>query len=160
MTKTRQKKFLVLLHIKTISLADKKPMFTVTLNNKIQLSNKVVSDTVVYEMFTHIGNSQLRIQLLNKDNSDTKVDINNNVVEDLAIQVVKFEVEGIDQIPHYYDHVVYNTNNGTSEKTYGFMHTNGELIFDFVCPTFYNMRNTRLIDKNVPSTTNQITISS
>lgn len=145
---TEKKKFLVLLHIKTIKLPNKQPVFTVMLNNQLQLASNASDDLVVYKMFTGIGDSCMRIKLLNKATTDTKVDNNNNIIEDLAIQVVKFSVEDIDQTSYFYDHVIYNTPNGSGGKTYGFMHTNGELVIDFVCPTFYNIRNIRLIDKN------------
>lgn len=63
----------------------------------------------------------------------------------LALEIEKFVVEDIDLTHNIKSENVYITTAGVQEHTHGYMHKNGVLTFEFLCPAFYHLRNKSLL---------------
>lgn len=130
-----QKKFTALVSIEKKSLPDKEPLFLISNNGKICQS----------EFEAEFGLNRLEITLQNKNPDDTKIDKNGNIFADLNIHIKGFTVDGFDLTNHFQNQCVYVTEDGKIEKTHGFLHKNGTVNFEFVCPPFLFIRNLSLI---------------
>lgn len=63
----------------------------------------------------------------------------------LALELDSLTVDGIDLTHDIKSGGVYITDDGNQETTYGYMHKNGILTFEFLNPVFYYLRNKNLI---------------
>ena len=133
-----QKKFKASLIIETQALPDKTPLYTITNNGK--------SCEAAFE--AEFGLNRLQIQLHNKESNDTQVDWQGRIVTDLNVQIQKFVIDNVDLSDHFKNSCLYITTDDQVEKTYGFMHKNGTITFDYICPPFLFVRNKALIKKN------------
>lgn len=132
-----QKKFTACLDIKTISLPNKIPLYVIKNNGK------VCGDRFDAEF----GDNRLEIEFLNKMPNDSHVDENGNIIADLTVEIQGLTVDGVDLTMQFKNNCVYVINDGSIEKTYGFLHKNGKVTFEFVCPPFLFLRNLALVTK-------------
>jgi hypothetical protein len=130
-----QKKFTACLNIKTSSLPDKDPLYIIKNNGRV-CNDQFDAD---------FGDNQLEIEFLNKMPTDSQVDENGNIIADLNVEVQGLIVDGVDLTVQFKNNCVYVINDGGIEKTYGFLHKNGKVTFEFVCPPFLYLRNLALV---------------
>lgn len=130
-----QKKFTACLNIETSSLPDKTPLYVIKNNNKVCGVN--------FE--ADFGSNQLEIEFLNKEPEDTEINEHGTIVADLNVQIQNLTVDNIDLTTQFKNNCIYVTHDGTVEKTYGFLHKNGKVTFDYVCPPFLFSRNLALL---------------
>jgi hypothetical protein len=128
------KKFSVSLNLKEHSLPDKLPEYLIRLDGMPVEKNSQCG----------IGPHCLEIEFLNKDKNDTVVDENNVIIHDLAIEILQLIIDNIDITHDAKKTAVYTTDSGI-EKTYGFMHKNGIIKIEFICPPFYYLRNLQVL---------------
>lgn len=129
-----QKKFSTSVNIEQKSLPDKQPLFDIRHNGKICQSR----------FDAELGINRLEITLKNKNPNDTKVDLDGKILADLALQITGLVSDGHDLTSHFQTHCVYVTEGGVIEKTYGFLHKNGTVSFEWTCPPFLYLRNLAL----------------
>lgn len=140
------KTFVAHLHIKQHCLQNKKPNFVVAVNGIVQNNTEITNiDLIIFKMLLNFGPNTVSISLLNKDLNDTIIDANGKIIQDLAIQIDKFEVDDFNLSSYTKNSALYTTDDGGVEKTYGFMHKNGQLTINIICPTFYSVRNAAVI---------------
>ena len=138
--KQNPKKFSTCLLINIQKLTNKYPEFIVTLNNVTQESAGCQDGTVTFDMQANFGNNLLTIDLLNKEPTDTVVDSEGKILNDLNLNLFKFSVDGFDATDKIKQQVKYLTCDNQFENTYGFMHKNGRMTIEFQCPLFYFLR--------------------
>lgn len=63
----------------------------------------------------------------------------------LAVEIEKFMIEDVDVTHNIKSDNVYIVDSGDREYTHGYMHRNGTLTFEFLCPIFYYLRNKSLL---------------
>ena len=139
------KKFSVLLSIKTQVLPHKTPNFVVNLNEVRQQSTDIQDNVTIFDMLAHYGDNRLTVDFLNKDHTDTVVDLDGKIIRDLNVELVGLQVDNIEITNLAKQQVRYLAQDGQYENTYGFMHKNGRLTFEFQCPIFYFLRNVALV---------------
>jgi hypothetical protein len=84
---------------------------------------------------------QIGLKLLDKTDSDTVVDSQGKIVDDLWAQLIKLEIDNID-ITNKIDLIsTYSDNHGNPVKTYGFLGFNNEYLLHLQTPGFYFIRN-------------------
>lgn len=128
------KKFSILFKIKEHCLPNKNPKYRLWLDGTL-------TDFITECSF---GPHQISIELLNKEPNDTIIGPDGTVLQDLALELLELVVDGIDISHHVKHHAIYSTADGF-EKTYGYMHKNGIITFDFTCPVFYYLRNLQTV---------------
>ena len=139
---TNKEKFLISLNLKLHKTQTKVPKFVVIHNN----SELEIGDTTNINFFGTLGENTVSIKFFNKNSKDTKIDSTGNIIEDLAIEIQEFVVDGIQLTHEFKNYAVYYSENQTETfNTYGFMHTNGTLQFNFQCPGFYFKRNINIL---------------
>jgi hypothetical protein len=136
-----QKKSSLSLKINIKCLADKSPEFYVRLN-QVELTNK----NNQFNGSTVVGSNTLEIIFLNKTDTDTKVDRDGNVLEDLAVIIDSLYVNDVDASNDCKQQGIYTTQDQKIENTNGFLHKNGVFCYKFMCPIFYHLRNRNLIE--------------
>lgn len=134
----KNKKFLVSLNLNLHSTSTKVPEVVVRLNDTQVDFTKNLEGV--------FGENVLSISFLNKHPSDTKLNDHGDIVEDLAVEITKFTVDGQDFTHEIKQQNNYVTASGV-QQTYGFMHTNGVLTYSFVCPGFYYKRNINILNQ-------------
>jgi hypothetical protein len=137
-----QKKSSLSLKIKVKCLADKSPNFCVQLN-QVELTDK----NNQFDGGPVIGQNTLQVTFLNKVDTDTKIDSDGNILEDLAVIIDSLLVDEVDVSSDCKQYGIYTTQDQTVERTHGFMHKNGVFYYKFVYPIFYHLRNRNLIKK-------------
>lgn len=135
------------LRLKLHSLPNKDPNFLIFLNDTEIKDIKVENSVATIEQKISIGTHHFKISLLNKNNNDTVVDDNNNILHDLAIEILTVELGDVDITHEIKSLCVYKTAQSENDKTYGYMYTNGTIIFDFINPAFLFKRNIHLIEQ-------------
>lgn len=110
----------------------------------MQLNEQTVDLSESIRAWAKFGHNQLSITLLNKSANDTVVDDNHQLIEDLAVEVTAVLVEKID-ITDIFKEQCRLVCGTEQEQTYGYIHKNGVLKFDFVCPIFYYVRNVDIL---------------
>lgn len=135
-----QKKSSLSLKIEVKCLTDKSPAFCVKLN-QVELANK----NNQFDGSPVLGPNTLEVTFSNKVDTDTKIDSEGNIFEDLAVIIDSLLVDKVDVSGDCKQYGIYTTQDQTTERTYGFMHKNGVFRYKFVCPIFYHLRNRNLI---------------
>jgi len=135
-----QKKYSLCLKIKVMCLTDKNPEFYVRLN-QIELANEKNQ----FNGYPTFGANTLEVIFLNKSESDTKIDKDGKIIEDLSVIIDTLTVDEIDISNNCKQYGIYTTQNNTVENTYGFLHKNGVFCYNFITPIFYHLRNKNLI---------------
>ena len=135
-----QKKSSLSLKIKVKCLTDKSPEFCVQLN-QIEL----VNNNNQFDVCPVLGPNTLEVTFLNKADTDTKIDSEGNILEDLAVIIDSLSIDNINISNDCKEYGIYTTQDQTVESTYGFMHKNGVFCYTFVYPIFYHLRNRNLI---------------
>jgi len=87
------------------------------------------------------GNQQLKFVLSDKKPMHTVIDNDGNIVSDVYLSIIDFQINNIDLGYAFIKHCVYHHDfNGTQDKVedkfYGTMGCNGTVIFEFNSP-FY-----------------------
>lgn len=139
------KKFSTYLSIKTQSLPNKLPDFSVSLNNLNQLPTHNQDNIVTFDMSAVFGNNVITIDFFNKHNSDTIVNASGQIVADLNLEIIELKIQDTDVTHQLKQRLTYVTCDQEYANTYGFMHKNGKLTIEFQCPIFYFLRNIALI---------------
>jgi len=137
-----QKKSSLSLKIKVKCLSDKSPSFYVQLN-QVELTD----NNNQFDGSPVLGQNTLEVTFLNKVDTDTKIDSEGNILEDLAINIDSLLVDEVDVSGDCKQYGIYTTQDHAVERTYGFMHKNGVFCYKFVYPIFYHLRNRDLIKK-------------
>ena len=137
-----QKKSSLSLKIKVKYLTHKSPDFCVQLN-QVELADK----NNQFDGSPVLGQNTLQVTFLNKVDTDTKIDSEGNILEDLAVIIDSLLVDEVDVSSDCKQYGIYTTQDQTVELTYGFMHKNGVFNYKFVYPIFYHLRNRDLIKK-------------
>jgi len=128
---TRQaKKYSTLLKFKLHSEDEVIPEFFVSLNG---VPLNVDFDTA--QGYAQFGPNKITISFTNKQHFH----------HHLALEIASLTIDGIDLTHDIKANGVYITDSGVTETTYGFMHKNGSITFDFLCPVFYYLRNKALV---------------
>ena len=144
---TNQKKFLVHLHVKQHCLTNKRPKFLVKLNNIIQLDHELKNNNeLFFTLYANFGGNNLSIEFLNKNSNDTVINNDHSIKEDLALEIIELDIGNINFTDIIKQHNIYRCEDGAIEQTYGYMHKNGIINFNFDCPPFYALRNLTLIN--------------
>lgn len=125
-----KKSFSLSLKVKLHNEPDTVPEFSVSLNGE----PLPVHDNVVIGQ-AKFGTNTISINFSNKASHHAT----------LAVEIEKFTVEDVDITHNIKSDNVYIVNSGSRERTYGYLHQNGTLTFDFSCPIFYYLRNKSLI---------------
>jgi hypothetical protein len=133
---THKEKFSVCISLKLHKTQTKSPAFNLKLNGQ----DIDICDPTNISATAKFGENILRLEFTNKDNRDTKVDQDGNIVEDLAVEIEKCLVDQMDFTSDLKNNGVYQTKTGI-ENTYGFLYTNGIFSYQFTCPGFYHVRN-------------------
>jgi hypothetical protein len=137
-----QKKSSLSLKIKVKCLTDKSPDFCVQLN-QVELAD----ENNQFDGSPVLGQNTLQVTFLNKVDTDTKIDSEGNILEDLAVIIDSLLVDEVDVSSDCKQYGIYTTQDQAVERTYGFMHKNGVFCYKFVYPIFYHLRNRDLIKK-------------
>jgi len=127
-------------------LSDKTPEFCVRLN-QIELTN----ENNQFNGSPTFGTNTLEVIFLNKGESDTKIDSNGKIIEDLSVIVDSLVIDDIDVSSDCRRYGIYTTQDNTIEQTYGFLHKNGVFYYNFTTPIFYYLRNKNLIKNQDPT---------
>lgn len=131
----------VWLTLKFLCLSNKRPQLEIFLNgNSIAISNVDCDSSVKILLKSPFGPNNLEIKFLNKEPFDTIIDNEGNIVADLAIHVLKFEIENHDLTQHMISNCKYITSTDETMQTYGYMSHNGTLSYQYICPGFYFIR--------------------
>lgn len=133
------------LQLKLHSLPDKNPNFLVFVDDRAIENIEFEKNVVSIKQKISIGNHNFKISFLNKGNNDTIVDENNNILHDLAIEILSVKVDDFDITHEAKSLCIYKTSQLENDKTYGYMYTNGTIVFDFINPVFLFKRNIHLI---------------
>jgi hypothetical protein len=140
------KKYSIFLSLNLQASYDKIPEIEVLLDN-ITCSPVAVNNNIVdFKIVTTIGEHSLSIKLLNKKPTDTVLDSNGAIIQDLNVQLLTLKIDELNITDYAKNKNTYITDEGNIEKTYGFMHRNGVMRFSFSCPAFYFLRNLALIN--------------
>lgn len=99
------------------------------------------SEHVQFELVDDEANHELEFELLNKLPDHTKIDQDNNILQDALIEITNITVDGIniDQICHDHSEYQHNYNgSGTAvcERFYGHMGCNGIVSLKFTTPIY------------------------
>ena len=121
-------------------LTDKNPEFYVRLN-QVELINKDNQ----FNGYPTFGANTLEVIFTNKSESDTKIDKDGKIIQDLSVIIDTLTVDEIDISNNCKQYGVYTTQNNTIENTHGFLHKNGVFCYNFTTPIFYHLRNKNLI---------------
>jgi len=135
-----QKKYSLSLKIKVMCLSDKIPEFYVRLNQV-----ELINENNQFNGHPTFGANTLEVVFLNKSDSDTKIDKDGKIIEDLSVIIDTLIVGGIDISNNCKQYGIYTTQSNTIENTYGFLHKNGIFCYNFITPIFYHLRNKNLI---------------
>lgn len=130
MSTNNTKKYFTLLKFKLHNEGDIVPEFSVYLNG---IPLRIDSNTA--SGHTGIGPNTLTIAFTNKQHYH----------HHLALELEALTVDDIDLTHDIKSNGKYITDDGDQETTYGYMHKNGTLTFEFLCPVFYYLRNKNLI---------------
>ena len=141
------------LMLKLHSLPDKKPEFLIYINNKEIKNFTFISEyadddlnlCVVKQELNNIGNHNFKIQFLNKLDTDLLVDKSRDIFVDLAIEIYSVKIDDVDITHEARSTGIYQNINSLNDETFGYMHTNGTLTFNFITPIFLYKRNISLI---------------
>ena len=98
-------------------------------------------DTIFTLDCQNFGLYSIGIRLVNKTESDTVIDKNGNIVDDLWVKITKVEIDDIDITDKIDTVSTYTDNHGNSVKTYGFLGFSTEYKLSLQVPGFYFLRN-------------------
>jgi hypothetical protein len=123
----------------------KNPAFVVRLNGVDQNSTNTQDQTYEYSMNGIFGPNLLTIEFTNKQPSDTQTDMHGNIIHDLTVELNQLLVDQFDVTTIMKQRGTYITCDGKQEHTNGFMHKNGVLTLNFICPGFYFLKKIKFI---------------
>lgn len=115
--------------------------FQTVLNGNVVHTLSADSEHVKFEVSDEENSHELIFELLNKLPIHTKIDQDNNVVEDAVIEIKNITVDGIniDQICHENSEYRHNYNghgDAVTERFYGTMGCNGTVSMKFDTPIY------------------------
>jgi hypothetical protein len=139
------KKSSIYLKLRTKRTPTKKPEFIVKFNGVEQSYTSALDMTYCYQMDAKFGPNCLTVELLNKEPGDTEADTAGNIIHDLAVELDELYIDKFPVTSYIKQQAIYVSRLGTREYTHGFMHMNGVLTLDFLCPGFYYIKKHKII---------------
>jgi hypothetical protein len=136
------KSFSSILKIKTHSLPNKDPEFTVTVNGISMPLLWPDKNECQVDFLSALGPNTIAIKFLNKDPFDAVVE-DGKIIHNLALEILSLTVDNISL-----DHQIKQNSYWADidqPNTYGFITSNSTLVFEFICPVFLYLRNQALI---------------
>ena len=87
------------------------------------------------------GEHKLRIVMSGKSAEHTKIDSSGNILQDVMLTILNFDIDGIDVNQLFQDKIIYTHDfNGTQPETtdtfHGYMGCNGTLSLNFSTPMY------------------------
>jgi hypothetical protein len=137
-----RKKFEGSLKLRLLRTSKKTPKFQIRINDENVEVPEPNEDIVVIPCIFPLGDNIIDVEFINKEPADTVV-ADDKIVEDLAIQIEEFFVDGIDMSHNF--KVASRYTDSPMHNSYGFMYKNGVLSFQFICPVFLYIRNLALV---------------
>jgi hypothetical protein len=101
--------------------------------------------TYCYHMDAEFGSNCLTVEFVNKEPGDTEIDAAGNIIHDLAVELDELYIDKFPVTSYLKEQAIYVSHNGTREYTHGFMHMNGVLTLNFLCPGFYYIKKHKIM---------------